>query len=127
MMLLALLLVTTLATPAAAETYRSATTGNVNLRAGPGIDHERLATLSRGTEVFIDHCRQGWCLVDSLGVVGWVSAKYLGGTGVVEPYYPPVVRAPPVATFDFVVPRNYHDFGYAHEHKPSRDLHGLGR
>jgi uncharacterized protein YraI len=124
---LAFLVAAILAMPATAQTYRSATTGNVNLRSGPGVDHERVATLPRGTEVFVDDCRQGWCLVESLGVVGWVSASHLGGTGVVERYDPPVVRAPPVATFDFVVPRDDHDLGYSHQHKPSRDLHGRGR
>lgn len=117
----------TLPVPAVADTYRSLTTGNVNMRAGAGVGHERITTLPRGTEVLVDHCREGWCLVDCLGVVGWVSGNYLGGTGVVEPYYPPVVHAPPVATFDFVVPRDYHDLGYSRQHKPSRDLHGRGR
>jgi uncharacterized protein YraI len=129
MRMIALLVTAILAMPAAAETYRLSTTGSVNVRAGPGVGHERITTLPRGTEVLVDRCRQGWCLVDSFGVVGWVSANYLGGTatGTVEPYDPPLVPTPPVATFDFVVPRDYHDFGYSHQHKPSRDLHGRGR
>lgn len=118
-----------LAMPAAADSYRSVTTGNVNLRAGAGVAYERIKTLPRGTEVLIDICRGGWCLVDSLGVSGWVSARYLFRGGVVvEPYRPPVVHAPPVATFDFVVPRDdFHEFGYSRQHKPGRDLHGRGR
>ena len=127
MRILALAVAMSLATPAAADTYRSVTTGNVNLRAGAGVGYERITTLPRGTEVLVDVCRKGWCLVDSLGVSGWVSARHLFRTLVDEPYRPPAVRAPPVATFDFVVPRDYHEFGYSRQHEPSRDLHGRGR
>jgi uncharacterized protein YraI len=123
-----LVMAASLAMPAAADTYRSVTTGNVNLRAGAGVGYERIMTLPRGTEVLIDVCRDGWCLVDSLGVSGWVSSRYLFGNAVlVEPDRPPVVRPPPIATFDFVVPRDYHDLGYSNQHRPSRDLHGIGR
>jgi len=124
----ALVITVMLAMPAAADTYRSVTTGNVNLRAGAGGAYERITTLPRGTEVSVDVCQRGWCLVDSLGVSGWVSSRYLFRGGVaVETYRPPVVHAPPVATFDFVVPRDYHDFGYSRQHMPGRDLHGRGR
>lgn len=110
-----------------ADSYRAVTTGNVNLRAGAGVDHERIATLPRGTAVVVDSCQRGWCLVDSLGLTGWVSVRYIANSGVVERYVPSVVHAPPVATFDFVVPRDYHEFGYSQYHKPNRDLHGRGR
>jgi len=125
MRILALAVAVMLAMPAAAETYRSVTTGDVNLRAGAGVSYERITTLPRGTEVLVDVCQRGWCLVDTLGVSGWVSSRYLFRGGVVvETYRPPVVRAPPVAVFD---PRDYHEFGYSSQHRPGRDLHGRGR
>lgn len=115
-----------LAMPVEAGSGRSMTTANLNLRTGAGVDHMRITTLPLGTEVSIDRCQPGWCLVEALGVRGWASARYLATTGIVEPYRPPVVRAPPAAVFDFVVPRNYHDFGYSDQHRPNRDLHEMG-
>jgi uncharacterized protein YraI len=122
----ALAVAVVMAMPAAADSYRSLTTGNVNLRAGGGVGYERITTLPRGTEVLVDVCRMGWCLVETHGVSGWVSARYLFTAGVVEPSRPPAARAPPVAVFDLVVPRDYHDLGNARHHRPSRDLHGRG-
>jgi len=108
------------------------TTANVNLRAGAGVGHARIATLQRGTEVSIDHCRDEWCLVETRGISGWIALRYVvgvggGATGIVERYDPPVVRAPPVATFDFVVPRTAHEIGNSHHHRPRRNFHDTRR
>lgn len=117
---------------AAAAGDRTMTAADVNLRTGVGVGHERITTLQRGTEVSIEECRDGWCRVAALDVSGWVSARYLvavgvGGTGVVEPYDPPIVRAPPVTTFDFVVPRDAHALGNSHHHRPNRSFHETRR
>jgi len=121
-----------LLTTAVAAADRTMTAANVNLRAGAGVAHARITTLPRGTEVSVDECRAGWCRVETFDVSGWVSARYLvgvggAGTGVVEPYDPPLVRAPPVAVFDFVVPRNAHELGYSRVHKPNRSFHETQR
>jgi uncharacterized protein YraI len=112
-----------LAATGVAGADRLTTTGNVNLRAGAGVNHARITTLPVGTAVLLDHCRQGWCLVESLGLSGWVSARFLSGADVVERYYPPVVQTPPVAKLEPVVPRNYHDLGLSHHHRPTRNFH----
>jgi len=114
---------------AAADTSLSVTTANVNLRSGAGANHARIATLPVGTQVMVDRCRQGWCLVESIGLSGWLSARYLIRIESLPSVNRPVVRAPPVATFDFVVPRahDFHDLGYSRQHGPNRDLHGMRR
>lgn len=129
------LLIVALAMPALADgSEPSVTTANVNLRAGAGVDYSRITTLPRGTNVSIDVCRKGWCLVETQDVFGWVSARYLAGAGsgnrppagTVERFVPPVVDAPPVAVFDFV-PRNYHDLGLSRQHKLNRNFHDIHR
>jgi uncharacterized protein YraI len=117
---------------AAAAGDRTMTAADVNLRTGGGVEHERITTLQRGTEVAIEECRDGWCRVAALDVSGWVSARYLvaavgGGTGVVEPYDPPIVRAPPVEAFDIVGPRDAHELGYSRHHRLNRSFHETRR
>ena len=115
------------ANPIPATAFQSVTTGNVNLRTGAGVAHTRIATVPLGTMVHVERCGQGWCLVETLGLTGWMSASYLAaigtGTGVVQRYNPETVPSPPVAKFDFVVPRTYHELGNARYHKLNRNFH----
>ena len=53
----------------------------VTLRAGPGLDHTRLETLSSGDEVQKLSTREKWAQVEtSKGLVGWIPSKYLQET-----------------------------------------------
>ena len=58
------------------------TTGNVNVRKGPGLDYGTLGTLSKGTIVSYlgatkkDNRGVAWYKINFNGSVGWVSSKY---------------------------------------------------
>lgn len=116
-------LVLALGTPVAAHAYASLTTGAVNLRAGAGVNYARITTLPRGTAVSVNYCRENWCKVRARGMSGWVSSRYLSGTGTVRRYIPPAIYVPPAIGFGFVVRRDYHDYGYGRHHKPNRQFH----
>ncbi|MCG6856438.1 MAG: SH3 domain-containing protein [Salaquimonas sp.] len=64
-----------LARPVQAEV----TTGDVNLRAGPGTRHRILAVVPRGTGVAVHECttRRSWCRISWRARTGWISARYL--------------------------------------------------
>ena len=116
-----------LALPVAAHASELVTTGAVNIRAGAGVDQERIATLPPGASMSVDYCREGWCLGDALGLRGWVSARYLsGGAGPqIDSYAPPVITAPsvPAVKFPFVMPdRGFHDYGLGRAHKFQRTI-----
>jgi uncharacterized protein YraI len=51
-------------------------TSDLNLRAGPGPQYTRIATIPAGTIVEIDDCTS-WCTAKYQGYFGWVSAKYI--------------------------------------------------
>ena len=58
------------------------TTGNVNLREGPGLEYDTLITVPSGTELFFcddirtDDRGVDWYSVDYKDYSGWVSSKY---------------------------------------------------
>jgi uncharacterized protein YraI len=116
-----------LALSVAAPASELVTTGAVNIRAGAGVDQERIATLPPGASMSVDYCREGWCLGDALGLRGWVSARYLSveAEPQIDSYAPPVVTAPsaPAVKFPFVMPdRGFHDYGLGREHKFQRPI-----
>lgn len=64
------------------------TTNDLSVRTGPGIGHERIAVIPRGTYVDVGRCVRGgrWCRVDWRGRDGWAASAYLvEGSG---PRYP---------------------------------------
>ncbi len=63
------------AAPAMAASAR--TTGDVNVRTGPGTGYARVGTLPAGTRVDLRGCEDNWCNVRGAGLGGWVSANYL--------------------------------------------------
>ncbi|MBX3597470.1 MAG: SH3 domain-containing protein [Rhizobiaceae bacterium] len=85
--------------------YVAYTTGNVNMRSGPGTTFEVLGTLSSGTQVDVNQCQNGWCYIRVGNLKGWVSDNYVSAAGasptvVVKPRAvvvtpPPVVVRPP--------------------------------
>ncbi len=101
----ALLALTGIAAPAAAQAATGYTTGNVNLRAGPGTQYPRVLVVPAGAPVAVFGCLQGytWCDVEVDRERGWISARYLSifydEQQAYVPYRPRVVV--PRVTFGF--------------------------
>lgn len=92
--------------PSVAAAVDGFTTGNVNMRTGPGTGFDKITTLPAGTGVDVIGCTDnGWCQVSAGGPPGWVSRSYLERMSGPPPAYdgPPIVVAPPV-----VVPPPYY-------------------
>jgi uncharacterized protein YraI len=84
-------------------------TGSVNVRTGPSISFAKVDTLYRGERVSIVDRAGGWCFVRKSGPDGWVSCRYLAGSGV-------VYRARPSVSLSFgigIVPKRMH---HDHDH-----------
>lgn len=75
------------------------TTGNVNMRRGPGVQFAVITTIPSGVAVSVYECvgNGRWCVVQWRHFEGYVSARYLTGfsTGYVVPpaiaVYPPLI------------------------------------
>lgn len=69
--------------PASAQTTELApgmtasVTAGVNLRAGPGSEHERLTVIPEGAAVVIEECVAGWCEVAYDSINGFVYDDYV--------------------------------------------------
>lgn len=92
-------------------------TGSVNVRTGPSVSFAKVDTLYRGERVSITDRAGGWCFVQKSGPDGWVSCRYLAGSGV-------IYRAQPSVTLSFgfgIAPRRMHrdrdwwDDGHHHD------------
>jgi Bacterial SH3 domain len=55
-----------------------ATSGETNLRKGPGTDTDILTLVPKGTTVEVGDCSNGWCKVSWNGQDGYVIARNLG-------------------------------------------------
>ncbi|MFY0309081.1 DUF1236 domain-containing protein [Leisingera sp. D0M16] len=70
---------------------------DLNLRAGPGPQHEIIGVISKDGAVDLDGCleKSNWCKVGYDGAEGWAYGEYLTGT-VAEKYVPVVAKESPV-------------------------------
>lgn len=62
------------------EERRKVTASRLNVRSGPGVEHQVSTTLERDTEVLVLESRDRWSRVEALGiedVEGWVHGQYL--------------------------------------------------
>ena len=117
-----------LAIPATANA--AFTRDTVNLRTGPGTGYSVITTLPAGAFVNVGRCVPRWCRVATRGVVGWMSAAYIGaGPRVYRPpvhVYRPYVYAPyPYYTPYYAYPPYggvYFNSQFG-PHHPHRDLH----
>ncbi len=73
---LALIIALGLAGPVLAGESMTASV-RLNVRAGPGLEHEALDTLRKGERVLVTQCRDEWCQIVHVGINGWVYAPYL--------------------------------------------------
>jgi len=99
-LMVAAALIAALALPGAANAATGFTTGDVNLRFGPGTKYGRIAVIPAGARVRVYACAS-WCSVKYLGYRGWVSARYIA---LVGPYRQPApFFRPPPPPFGFYV------------------------
>ena len=72
-------LAVTLMVAAAPVAYAASgySTGNVNMRTGPGTRYARVTTIPAGAPVEIYGCQRNWCDTYFAGRRGWVSGSYL--------------------------------------------------
>ncbi len=84
------------------------TTGNLNMRAGPGTNYPVITTVPRGGGVTVFGCTANfaWCDAAFVHAKGWVSGKYLS-YGVQGNYYG---RPIPNAGVYVGVPRYYNNY-----------------
>jgi uncharacterized protein YraI len=70
----------TLASAAAANSP-AVTTGDLNIRSGPGTGYAVVGVIPAGHSVSVANCVAGgsWCAVDFAGTHGWSSASYITG------------------------------------------------
>ena len=69
-------------TASTAEAAPGTTRTTVVVRAAPSLGSAHLASLKRGTYVFVVKCTTNWCKVHRSGLDGWVQR-----TGIYNPYY----------------------------------------
>lgn len=55
------------------------TTGNINIRTGPGVHHNRIGSVPVDNAVDILECRGNWCRIEHGSDKGWVSRNFLKG------------------------------------------------
>lgn len=101
------------------------TTGETNLRKGPGTDNEVLTLIPKGTMVEVGECKNDWCQVTYNGQDGYAIARNLGmgpprppraaGVGAPGPGYgAPVEYGPPIV----VGPPGYYGYPYGPYYRP---------
>lgn len=89
--------------PVAAQAWPAQTTGSLNVRSGPGVGYQKIGVLPRYAHVNVRYCQGSWCAIDYGPYGAWVSARYLTGSGYVQPRYVP---APPPPGY-YPYPRTY--------------------
>lgn len=89
-----LALLTAAAIPGVANAANAYTTGDVNLRTGPGVGYAIILVVPAHMPVDAFNCVGNWCQTAYAGYQGWVSASYLAGYQA-----PPAYVAPPPPPF----------------------------
>ena len=108
--------------------------GSVNLRAGPGTNYARIATIPAGARVNVLRCPR-WCEVVYGGRRGWASAAYIArGKGVVprgRVYYvlpdKTLCNGPQAWTIPYCetpIERSINDFNQSNWNAMARQHHG---
>lgn len=82
--LASIFLLALMSVPAAAQGATTTAVSSVNVRAGPGINFALRGNLAAGQVVNVIQCQNNWCMVDSVGPDGWVSAEYLASVGEID-------------------------------------------
>ncbi len=89
-------------------------TTDLNMRAGPGTDHQVIGVIPEGAPVSVLGCGGSWCQVNFSGRVGYANAAYLGGGDaavVVQPA--PAYGGYAYGGSGYGYP-GYYDYGYSY-------------
>lgn len=72
-----------LGTPGVAMAHQGMTTAEVNLRTGPGLEHDVITTISDQRALEIEGCMEDaqWCRVSWQGTEGWMHSDFVAVTG----------------------------------------------
>lgn len=101
-----------------------ATSGETNLRKGPGTDSEVLTLIPKGTTVEVGKCTNGWCEASFDGKDGYVIGRNVGlgprpaprrrAMGEVQVYDegPPVYAGPAYGPPGYYRPYPYYGYPY---------------
>lgn len=65
------------ATASAADAVSRQTTGDVNMRTGPGTSYEILCVIPNGSSISVTEVTDGWCYAAYGSNQGWVSTQYV--------------------------------------------------
>ena len=86
----------TASTPVVADSTKSVTTANVNMRSGAGTGYGIILTIPKSAQVSVLSNAGGWSKVTYNGKTGYVSSVYLTAATVSTPVQPPapIVTAP---------------------------------
>ncbi len=101
--------------PSVAAAVPGFTTGNVNVRTGPGTQYQAIATAPAGSGVDILGCMPGraWCDIVLGNLRGWVSGRYVQeGGAVVQQYIEPRYVAPRYVAPRYVAPGPAFSFSF---------------
>jgi len=93
----------------AAYAANAITTGNVNLRSGPGVKYAKRSTIPAGYRLDVGRCRGNWCRVSSARGTGWISSRYIAFKHSAARRHVAqrrVIVAPPL--FSIYIGRSYH-------------------
>jgi uncharacterized protein YraI len=93
-----------IAATAAAEARPVLVTANLNVRAGPGLEHQSVGVIPGGNTAEVGRCFNGWCEIFWQGLRGFSNQAYLDGYGPPPVYSPAPPPPPPV----YYGPRPYY-------------------
>jgi uncharacterized protein YraI len=65
------------------------TTGNLNIRSGPGTNYRVIGVIPAGETIAVINCLSGssWCSVDFAGIERWSSADFITGPSTSQTAY----------------------------------------
>jgi uncharacterized protein YraI len=101
------------AAASAAEARPVLVTSDLNVRVGPGTEHQSVGIIPGGSTAEVGRCFNGWCEIFWRGLRGFSSQAYLDGYGP-----PPAAYVPPPPPPVYYGPRPY--YGYGPYYRPWR-------
>jgi uncharacterized protein YraI len=102
---------------ALAEARPVLVTADLNVRVGPGTEHQSIGVIPGGSTAEVGRCYTGWCEIAWGRLRGFSSQAFLDGYGPPPAVYRPAPPPPPV----YYTPRyRYYDDYYYRPYRPYR-------